>query len=310
MITMNQMMSSKELRTITRRMKVGKIERAKRGEWVQGKPPLGYRRNHLTKKLEIVESEAEIVRYVFNLAESGHGLPTISNKLENYKTREGNTFNISSLNKILSNTTYTGTITYNVKDKRGNITQSIVSIDSHEPIIHLGQFNNVQSAIKARLSGGDIAKRNRSRGECISIFKDLLYCCVCGKKMGIKRDSKRKDKVYVNKCSCGNQGISEDQLLTEFWGELSIVEKQLRQAFKKTLETPTADSKKFLIKSIDEFNGKAQKVKLKLKNIRDAYTNGVFTKEEYLSDKAAVEKEFSSINYTISELSRKLKQFV
>ena len=222
MYDLESVMSSKELQTITRRMKVGKIERAKRGEWVQGKPPLGYRRNRITKKLEIAESEAEIVRYVFNLAESGHGLPTISKKLESYKTREGNTFNISSLNKILSNTTYTGTITYNVKDKRGIITQSIVSIDSHEPIIHLGQFNNVQSAIKARLSGGDIVKRNRSRGECISIFKDLLYCGVCGKKMGIKRDSKRKDKIQINKCSCGNKGIMEDKLLVEFWERVII----------------------------------------------------------------------------------------
>ncbi|USK27361.1 recombinase family protein [Bacillus sp. CMF21] len=303
---MQSMVSSQELRQITKRMKRGKQERAKRGEWVQGKPPLGYKRNETTKKLEIVESEAEIVKFIFNLAESGYGIPTITKQLSSYKTRDGNRFNASSVNKILSNTTYTGTISYNVKDKRGNVTDSIATIDSHDPIVQLGQFKNVQSAIKGRISG-DMTKRNRSKGECISILKDLVYCGLCGLKMGIKRDSKRREKVYVNKCRCGNKGIMEDKLLSEFWDELSIVEKQLRQSFQKALETPTDVSKEFLIESIEELKKTTEKMHGKLKRFRDAYIEGVFTKEEYLSDKAIVEKELSSINNSISELSHKVK---
>lgn len=306
MYDLESMLSSKELRTITRRMKAGKLERARRGEWVQGLPPFGYRRNDITKKLEIVESEAGIVRFIFNQAESGYGIATIVKQLAPYKTRNGKHFNISSVNKILSNRTYTGTITYTVRDKRGKISESIVSLDSHEPIIQLAQFNTVQTAIKGRISG-NLASRNRSRGKCISILKDLLYCGECGLKMKIKRDSKRKERIYVNKCSCGNKGIMEDKLLPEFWDELATIEKQLRESFQKALKTPTTDSKEFLNDSIEKLNKRSQKAQAKLKRLRDAYTEGVFTKEEYFSDKGEVEKELDKINSSMNELSQNLK---
>lgn len=315
--------SSQELRLISKRQRRGKREGVLRGEFVQGVSPLGYRRcedntSKNYKHLEIIEEEAKLIRMIFNYALNGYGIPSIVNKMAGYRTRsyktskgkwhEGKPFGISQVNTILKNRIYCGELTYQIKDKRGQIIETIITPDAHEPIIPMAQFNNVQSAIKGRLSG-DLEKRNRSRGECFSILKDLLYCGICGKKMGIKRDSKRKDKVYVNKCSCDNKGIMEDKLLVEFWKELSIVEKQLRQSFQKVLETPTTKSKDSIIKSIDELNKREQKANTKLKNIRDAYTEGIFTKEEYLSDKTEVEKQLSSINSSISELSRELKQF-
>ncbi|NLP51272.1 recombinase family protein [Bacillus sp. RO1] len=309
MYDLESMMSSKELRTITRRMKVGKIERAKRGEWIQGRPPLGYRRNNKTRLLEIYEPEAEIVRYIFNLAEKGHGVTEITKQLTIYKTRDGNSFNASSVYKLLTNTTYTGTIKYEAKNKRGEVIESVVKVDSHEPIVPLSQFNSVQSAIQSRMSG-NIAKRNRSKGECLSILKDLVYCKVCGLKMGIRRDSKRKESIYVNKCKCGNKGITEKKLVDEFWEELSIVEKQLRQSFEKALDvSKTQDTKESLNKTLEELNKQSDKVKAKLRRVRDAYTDGVFTKEEYITDKMVVEKELTQINKSVSEITQKLKQY-
>jgi site-specific DNA recombinase len=304
---MESMISSKELKTITRRYKSGKIERSKRGEWIQGKPPLGYKRNDVTRKLEIVPVEAETVRYIFSLAESGYGIATIKNMLANHKTREGNNFNISSIYTILSNTTYAGTITYNVKDKRGNIIEGIVTHDSHEPIIPLGQFNNVQSAIKGRLSG-NMEKRNRSKGKCISILKDILYCGSCGLKMRIKHDSKNRNKIFVDKCSCGNKGISENKLLTDVWAELSIVDKQLRLTYENTLNKSTYDPKEFLIKAIGNLNKKTQVLNSSLKKLRKAYMEGIFNKEEYLSDKGDIDMELTTVNNSLSELNQKLKQ--
>lgn len=315
--------SSQELRLITKRQRRGKREGVLRGDFVQGVSPLGYRRceDNTSKKykhLEIVEEEAKLIRMIFNYALNGYGIPSIVNKMAGYKTRsyktskgkwhEGKPFNISQVNTILKNRIYCGELTYQIKDKRKLVIETITTPDAHEPIITLAQFNNVQSAIKGRLSG-DLEKRNRSRGECFSILKDLLFCNVCGLKMGIKRDSKRKNKVYVNKCRCGNKGVMEDKLLVEFWDQLSLTEKSLRQSFQKALETPVDVSREFLIESIKELNKKSQKAQAKLKKIRDAYTDDLFTKEEYLSDKAIVEKELSLINTSISELSRKLKQF-
>nr|WP_295969467.1 recombinase family protein [uncultured Bacillus sp.] len=77
-------MSSQELRLIAKRQKRGKREGAKRGEWVQGVPPLVYTRGR-DKKLEVIESEANLVRTIFNFAESGYGIQSIVSKLKGYK---------------------------------------------------------------------------------------------------------------------------------------------------------------------------------------------------------------------------------
>ncbi|MCF7623544.1 MULTISPECIES: recombinase family protein [Bacillaceae] len=90
-------------------MRNGKIEGVRRGQWVQGVPPVGYIRGD-DKKLVIVESEANLVRQIFNYAENGNGIPTIVRKLTGQKTRTGKAFTLTSINTILKNETYTGRI--------------------------------------------------------------------------------------------------------------------------------------------------------------------------------------------------------
>lgn len=305
MFDMLTLYSSQEYRQIMKRMKRGKLEGVRRGEWIQGKPPLGYKRNVLTKKLEIVEHEAEIVRFIFTLAKEGYGIPSIVKRLSAFTTRDGKSFNISSVNKILSNTTYTGTLTYNAKNKKGKIIESIVSYNSHEPIIPLDFFNIVQTAIKGRISG-DLNLRNRAKGECISILKDLLFCAECGLKMGIRRDSKQKDKIFVNRCKCGNKGITEERLIDEFWDELSRVEKELRKSFKEAMENPSSVSRDTLVNSIQELNQKVAEYNEELAGLRKALIRKVFTEEEYFQDKAKIDKELATIKSSLNELNREL----
>jgi site-specific DNA recombinase len=301
-------MNSREYRGIVSRFKANKIIRAERGEWIQGVPPLGYTRNKVTRKLEIIKAEAEIVEYIFNLAEKGYGIASIVKELSMYKTRDGNSFNISSVNKILSNTTYTGTISYKVKKNKKKIIRVVECYDAHEPIIPLDKFNTVQKAIKGRFSG-DMETRIRSKGECISIFKDLLFCGNCGLKMGIKRDSKNKGNIYVNKCKCGNKGIAENKLLKDFWEELSLLEKQFTVSLEKALETPTSISKESLIIAIEEIDKKIDLINKKFPKLREAYLEGVFSREEYNSDKSTLEQEISLLEDNKAELTRQLKRF-
>lgn len=91
-----------------------------------------------------------------------------------FKTANGMPFASTSLYTILKNQTYIGTVTYNIKDKKGNITETVVTKNAHEAIITREQFNSVQQAIKGRMSG-DIEKKNRTRGIVSSTFKDLVY---------------------------------------------------------------------------------------------------------------------------------------
>lgn len=294
MYDMESMISSKELKTITRRMKNGKLEGAKRGEWIQGNPPIGYKRGD-DKKLVIVESEAHLVQQIYNFAVSGYGIPSIASKMIGYKTANGKPFTSTSIYTILKNQTYIGVITYNVKDKKGNITETIVTKNAHEAIITKEQFNSVQQAIKGRMSG-DMETRNRSRGNVLNILKDLVYCNVCGLKMGFKKDTKQANAIYLKACKCGNKGVAAHRLLETFMSEFQFIKAFSYDAWQKALETTETVSKDSLVQQVEKLNKTQEKLNAKLKRIRSAYLDEVFTKEEYMSEKSTTESELKRIS--------------
>lgn len=300
MYDMEAMISSKELRTITRRMKNGKLEGARRGEWIQGRPPFGYKRGD-NKKLVIVESEASVVQQIFTYAENGYGVHNITHKLEGYKTRDGNSFTDTAVYAILNNKTYTGSIIYNVKDKKGYTTEPIVARNAHEAIITREQFKSVQQAIKGRMSG-DMETRNRSRGIVLSTLKDLVYCTRCKRKMGFRKDSKQVNAIYLNPCKCGNRGISEPRLLDAFQKKFRFLERFYREEWQKALETTETVSKDTLVQQVENLQKERDRLNKKLKDNRSAYLEEVFTKEEYLNEKADIESELNRISSSIDDL--------
>jgi site-specific DNA recombinase len=293
-------MSSQELRLIAKRQKRGKREGAKRGEWVQGVPPLGYTRGK-NKKLEIIESEANLVRMIFNYAESGYGIPSIANRLKGYKTKAGNPFTITAIYTILNNKTYTGSIIYNIKDKKGKITETILMKKAHEAIITNEQFKSVQQAIKGRMSG-DMETRNRSRGIVLNPLKDLLYCKLCGLKMGFKKDNKRKDAIYLKACKCGNKGIAEHRLLETFRSEFQFMKSWYYEEWQKALKTTETVSKDNILHQVAEMNKEREKLNKRLKRIKDAYYDSEISKQEFTDDISEAKIEIKKIDSSIEEL--------
>lgn len=305
MFDVESMISSKELKTIIRRMKNGKIEGVRRGQWVQGVPPVGYKRGD-DKKLVIVESEANLVRQIFNYAENGNGIPTIVRKLTGQKTRTGKAFTLTSINTILKNETYTGRIIYNVKDKKGKTTETIISKNAHEAIISKEQFNTVQQAVRGRVSG-DLEVRNRSRGNVISILKDLVYCMECGSKMGMKKDSKQANTIYLKACKCGNRGIVENKLLEQFLTDFEFLERFYRDEWQKALETPTVDSKDNLVQAIKEIEKTQGKLKKRLAGFIEMRADGDLTREQFHDKKTSTEAELQRLSEAIDDLQEKLQ---
>lgn len=298
-------MSSQEFRLIAKRQKRGKREGAKRGEWVQGGPPLGYARGK-DKKLEIVESETNLVRLIFNYAESGYGIPSIVNKLEGYKTKAGNPFSNKAIYTILHNKTYTGSIIYNIKDRKGKVNETIVMKNAHEEIISNEQFKSVQQAIKGRMSG-DMETRNRSKGRVLSMLKDLVYCKRCGLKMGFRKDSKQKNAIYLKACKCGNRGVVEHQLIEPFMNEFYLLQGLFQREWEEALKTPRNVSKDTLLQQMQETKKIEDKLNTRLSRAKDAYLDEIFTKEEYFTTKNAIENELKQISANIDDLLQEIE---
>ena len=81
----------------------------------------GYRYIKEENRLEIIESEAEIIRKIFGLYSEEYGIRKILNYLEehNIRTRNGKPFVKSTISKILDNEKYCG-LRNNMKHKLGN----------------------------------------------------------------------------------------------------------------------------------------------------------------------------------------------
>ncbi len=105
---------------------------AKKGYWLGGKPPLGYKLKEVVdsegrhrKKLALDENEAPIIRFIFEQFNSGMSYRKVAQALneKGVKTRRGKEFNANSVYEIICNPRYFGANVYN----RGKKKQSAFS---------------------------------------------------------------------------------------------------------------------------------------------------------------------------------------
>jgi len=204
-----------ERNTIVDNVKMGMKQRARTGKW-NGGTVLGYtskeipsttRKNKETK-LEIVPSEADLVKYIFKLYASGRGIKSIANKInhEGYKSKRGNFFNANGIKDILHNPIYIGKIRYNVREnwsekrRKGINANPIIVEGEHEAIIDMELWEKVQQIYSAKS-----CKPKRAFDGTYPLT-GLLRCPKCGHGMVAGRVTrKRKDgsKYIVRYYYCG-----------------------------------------------------------------------------------------------------------
>ncbi|MFI8712162.1 recombinase family protein [Brevibacillus brevis] len=152
-----------ERNTIIDNVKLGMKQRARQGKWNGGRV-LGYEsvevegstfRKRKETRLVILESEASLVRLIFEKYASGKGLKAIANELNHlgYKTKWGKAFSVVSVKDILNNPLYAGRIRFNkhenwsTKRRKGTNSSYIEEQGTHEPIISEELWNTVQDKI-------------------------------------------------------------------------------------------------------------------------------------------------------------------
>lgn len=184
-------------------VKMGMTQRANKGLW-NGGSMLGY--TSINKELIIVESEAELVRYIFRLYSEGKGFKAIANKLnhEGYKTKKGADFSINSIRQIITNPAYAGFIRFNkqtdweAKRRKGTNSNPLLVRGQHEPIISMETWNKVQTIFES--------KSHKPAKTFTGHFPltTLLRCPECGQGMighRVKRNKNQHD--YIRYYQCG-----------------------------------------------------------------------------------------------------------
>ena len=237
------------LRDLARNATRGLMEKAKRGEWASGAPPLGYQIGE-TGRLEVVEDDAYLVRRLFSLYDGGQSLRGVAETLntegvlpprKRKGTRGAATWSPTTIKAILGNRTYIGEYSWNVQSRgkyvrvrdgavervtRADTTQPgggdrFVFKDHHPAIIEAATFDRVNEKIKSR-RGRSTPRRDRAFP-----LTGLCRCGHCGSPMNIHTTNPKGKSYRYIRCGgytsrgssvCAPVSIREDRLLPAVLG--------------------------------------------------------------------------------------------
>jgi site-specific DNA recombinase len=191
--------------------------KAERGEWHGGaRPPLGYTFTPGSKKLEVCESEAAVVREIYRLRDEGWGIHAIVKELAARGTQgKYGRMNYTSVRSTLSNATYAGKRTH-----KGQVYEGL-----HEAIIDQDLWDRVQA--RNRLNG-------KQAGGQRYLLSGMLVCGDCGGRMKHWRTGNGTRRTFMCKDAkdFGGRMVTVEVHLAEQW----VLEKFFKRVDEKRVE--------------------------------------------------------------------------
>ena len=160
----------------------------RKGMWMGGAVPLGYRVQD--RKLVVVDEEAETVRHIYRRYLDLQSPKRIAIELnaKGLKTKTGRPWNKGNLHHILRNCVYIGKVSH-----KGE------TFDGEQPaIVDLDTWETVQHFMDATPTNTDLTRKS----DYVSALKGLLYCGHCGGMMTMAATTRKNGRRYsYYKCS-------------------------------------------------------------------------------------------------------------
>jgi DNA invertase Pin-like site-specific DNA recombinase len=124
---------------INMKLAKGRTTKANKGDKPAGLTTFGYNYSVDKKSIVVDKKEASIIKNIFNLYQSGKSIQDIADTLnkKGIKTRRDCNWSKEGLRLILRNKFYTGIVTHQGREIKGN----------HEALISTEQFNTVQDLL-------------------------------------------------------------------------------------------------------------------------------------------------------------------
>jgi len=171
----------------------GMKENVSRGFYNGGFTPFGYKRTRVKvgmadkTKLAPDENETIVIKKIFEMAVGGQGGKEITKALNTagIRTRFGKQFSTTSINHILRNEVYTGTLVWRFKNNvygnpKASTSNDIIRVPNcHEAIVSIEDFNRVQQLLTKRRP---ISQHPRTVASQY-LLSGLLHCGKCGAAM-------------------------------------------------------------------------------------------------------------------------------
>jgi len=179
-LTLNVLLSFAqfEREIISERTKDKMAAARKKGQWLGGRPPLGYDIEKDSKRLIVNQEDAKLIREIFNLYLKGNSLLKVAQIIneQGYQTKRavsktgkvfgGIKFGITHIQFIITNVLYIGKICY----------EGQIYVGQQEAIIDEETFKKAQEMLKQNR----IERKATKNIECTGLLSHLLRCKHCG----------------------------------------------------------------------------------------------------------------------------------
>lgn len=181
------------------RSRLGKLKRVKQGGWLGGPPPFGYRLEN--KRLVENPDESKWVKFIFESYRDKKTARWIKQELLKngvMTRRKKPVWSLGSIEKLLTNTHYSGYYWFNDKKSQEKVRVECPSI------IPFTLYENVQKERESRTHQTRVSESNQKN---FYLLRDFLKCGQCGSRYSGRYYTKqyrsvyycpRKERNYVN----------------------------------------------------------------------------------------------------------------
>ena len=321
----------------------------KKGAYIYGRPPYGYRKDNTVKKLVVDEQTASVVKRIFEMYLDGMTYSEIARELQSEgivsppKYRYLEQGNLEKADKardwyhlhvktILTNRHYAGDSVHATreggfnnpdKDRRGSEEHWIIIPDTHEPLVSREMFAEVQEKIKRQVQ--NIHARNAAlehEKTPENFFLGKCICACCRKNIGVVRSNSGSNYFYY-RCTttpfnrhmrCTAHGKIKYQ---EFHDAVfQVIKSHMKLCLEKTEQTRERNRSSYGVRQYHFYAGEIAKVQSSLRKIKsrerglyEDYKDGIITSEEYLQYQQSYRQQAADLEQTAEEMLERQKHY-
>ena len=315
-------------------------DKRKNGKFIGSQPCYGYMRDPLDKGHLIPNPEtAPIVKNIFKWRAEGIGPTEIATRLNNmnvptpagykktnYSSRliDRDSWNISTVKKILSNRIYTGDMVQHTQTKVNYKSKKKITLDeslwvivedTHEPLVDKETFKYIKSLGKRKTRNYSLKTKRPKR-----ILEGKIFCKECGNRLSVYY-RKKLDYWSINcnrysrdpkrgRCSSHFYPYDylEEQILEQFNNSVSKFIKELdigelNKEVQKNVHKETED----IDKKINDLLKEKEQIMNKLSTLYSDKCNNIISTELYKELSVESETKLKKINNIIEEEKIKKK---
>ncbi len=263
----------------------GMTESAERGRYISA-APFGYdlSKTH-TGLLVVNEAEAAVVRDIYDRYIRGQSTLSIAKYLnrKGILSKRGNPFENRSVQRILENPVYNGTIVW-----RGIARKGI-----HQPIIDDGTYRRATDIVKIRKRR---PPKSRPDTEYCHMLSSLVKCGNCGASMSITVKGYLQCVNYNHGLCTVSHHVPERVILE------ALNESLLHIATGDGTEYIAVMPKESHAEELEALRASLASIQTKERRIKDAYVNGIDSLEEYKENRNILERERGKLQKQIKEI--------